>query len=460
MRWSVPTLTYFDSYDICTHFKIQKGQKGRPSYYLKKNSNGKPIDVRKLKINLTKKIGSGSFANVYSGNIVTNNGYKNIEVAVKVMYENEQTDELYNEMNINRYMKDSIGSCTAFLQCNSIVLNSKHNELTKMISLGNFNCLVFPLGKSLHKCLQDNEIILDHILFLQMLINLKDLHDNDIIHGDIKPGNMIFYKHLKGRGRIQFADFGNSVKLINGKTNHSGKCLTTSYFESIEQIKGTGFSKKCDIYALGVTFFYCLTKSYPFQSNESAKLRGLIFEVQDRIDKKLLSFENCSSYISLEKQAGNLRDEISKIKKHRSILSANFEKQKPLLYQNMLTSKEFEKLKEEYNEITLDDFKIEKIKSQIENTKIKQEKIIKRKLLTDEGYRDLKEEQSHIKNKLHKLRIEKRSIESIKKLLEGIYKINRSMGHLIKYMIHPSIDQRYDISQCIEYINSKFKRNK
>lgn len=55
----------------------------------------------------------------------------------------------------------------------------------------------------------DEEIILD--LFIQILLSIKEIHKNNIIHRDIKTKNIF----LSSNGEIKIGDFGVAINLKN-----------------------------------------------------------------------------------------------------------------------------------------------------------------------------------------------------------------------------------------------------
>jgi hypothetical protein len=80
------------------------------------------------------------------------------------------------------------------------------------------------------------------------------LHGLDIIHRDIKPGNVLI---VEG-GELRLADFG-LVKMLDvleegeaGPRTSTGARLGTEYYMAPEQARGTEVGKPADVYALGI----------------------------------------------------------------------------------------------------------------------------------------------------------------------------------------------------------------
>ncbi|QOR33658.1 protein kinase [Clostridium sp. 'deep sea'] len=92
------------------------------------------------------------------------------------------------------------------------------------------------------------------------LINvLGYIHQNNIIHSDIKPANIMINKD----GELKLKALG--ISAINNKTKALGK---TKGFSAPEQSNCETINNKTDIYSFGATIYYLLTKKV-YQNNKS-----------------------------------------------------------------------------------------------------------------------------------------------------------------------------------------------
>jgi predicted ATPase/GAF domain-containing protein len=162
-------------------------------------------------------------------------------------------------------------------------------EITKNLNiLGVVNCLElaryrnsFALimedfgGQSLNHILE--EIKNDRISFLKIAIQLaatlKQLHEQQIIHKDIKPKNIIINPET---GMVKITDFSISSRL--GKENqtiNNPNCLEgTLAYISPEQTgrMNRSIDYRTDFYSLGATFYEMLTGSLPFAATDPMEL--------------------------------------------------------------------------------------------------------------------------------------------------------------------------------------------
>jgi hypothetical protein len=88
---------------------------------------------------------------------------------------------------------------------------------------------------------------------------LAAAHDLNIIHRDIKPGNILF----SAGGRPKLADFG-IARLLDAPSQTVSQLVGTPWYMSPEHIRGAELSPATDLYSLGVVLFEMLTGRVPF----------------------------------------------------------------------------------------------------------------------------------------------------------------------------------------------------
>ncbi len=118
-------------------------------------------------------------------------------------------------------------------------------------------------------------------IFLQILEGIGFMHKYNIIHGDIKPSNILLDKE----GMVKVADFGLSSPLPSAGIEKDEIIPGgTPFYMSPEQILKEPVGLGTDIYSLGVTFFHMLTGEYP--SGDRKKLFELLeFHVEGTLDE-------------------------------------------------------------------------------------------------------------------------------------------------------------------------------
>jgi serine/threonine-protein kinase len=89
---------------------------------------------------------------------------------------------------------------------------------------------------------------------------LSAAHAADVIHRDLKPGNVMIEKG----GRVVITDFGVARSLVEDRTVEGSQVLGTPYYMAPEQVLGTEVTPASDVYALGLLFYEMLTGELPF----------------------------------------------------------------------------------------------------------------------------------------------------------------------------------------------------
>ena len=105
---------------------------------------------------------------------------------------------------------------------------------------------------------------------IQVLRAVRYLQSFDIVHRDIKPGNIMLTKG----GLAKLGDFGFVKSKWDPLLSHDGEVLGTPDYISPEQAMGAEeIDFRSDIYSLGATLYHMITGQPPFEGTGSTVMR-------------------------------------------------------------------------------------------------------------------------------------------------------------------------------------------
>lgn len=105
-------------------------------------------------------------------------------------------------------------------------------------------------------------------LMLQILDAFEYAHDHNVIHRDIKPGNIFVTRE----GQIKILDFGIAQILSESNEGEQASYGGTIEYMSPEQVHGKPLEIRSDIYSLGVVFYQMLTGRHPYDTSRLSDL--------------------------------------------------------------------------------------------------------------------------------------------------------------------------------------------
>lgn len=245
------------------------------------DSNIKSGTIIKLKSEtyiIEKYISSGSFGKVYKAEELSSGNH----VAIKEL-EGINTESVTNELEILKYIE--LRGCNKNIQCfKNFFVNSKNKNLYLVTNFING----ITLDKVINAYKNDNP---DYLFYFinQILGVLKYINDIGLIHGDIKPENILCVWENDGYYPV-LIDFGLSCiinKQLNSCNNNGGSLL----FMAPEVLKSKIIYESSDIWSLGMIFYIYLVNQRPYgngiKGQDDIKQRleqicetGLFFNIQ------------------------------------------------------------------------------------------------------------------------------------------------------------------------------------
>ncbi|XP_053155284.1 mitogen-activated protein kinase kinase kinase 1 isoform X2 [Hemicordylus capensis] len=113
----------------------------------------------------------------------------------------------------------------------------------------------------------------------QLLRGLAYLHENQIIHRDVKGANLL----IDSTGhRLRIADFGAAARLASkgtGAGEFQGQLLGTIAFMAPEVLRGQQYGRSCDVWSVGCAVIEMACAKPPWNAEKHSNHLALIFKI-------------------------------------------------------------------------------------------------------------------------------------------------------------------------------------
>jgi formylglycine-generating enzyme required for sulfatase activity/serine/threonine protein kinase len=118
-----------------------------------------------------------------------------------------------------------------------------------------------------------------------IISGIHHLHNNNVVHRDLKSSNILMAKGLQGEYNPKIADFGLSKQFYeNVNTNISNSSNAGSLlYMSPEQLEGKNLRKNVDLWALGILLYELFIGETPFKATESVGTETARADVMTKI---------------------------------------------------------------------------------------------------------------------------------------------------------------------------------
>jgi serine/threonine protein kinase len=208
---------------------------------------------------LVEKLGSGGMGSVYRAREQDKEGF----VALKVANRTVADDAILSQRFHNEF---------------KVASALRHPSLVRALDFGvegkvPYLVMEFVPGISLEERIKNQGplVLLEALaIFAQVAAALDYVHENHLIHRDVKPGNIL----IDPAGHAKLTDFGlikdldSQAMLTNSRTG-----LGTLEYAAPEQFDDAKHvDLRCDIYALAASLYVALTGKFPFGAASPMKV--------------------------------------------------------------------------------------------------------------------------------------------------------------------------------------------
>ncbi|HWL13753.1 MAG TPA: Stk1 family PASTA domain-containing Ser/Thr kinase [Ureibacillus sp.] len=199
-------------------------------------------------------IGGGGMSNVY----LAHDMILNRDVAVKILRYDATNEEEFHR----RFQREALSATSL-----------THSNIVSIYDVGedqdmHYIVMEYIKGKTLKQYINEFSPLSPARsvqIMKQLTSAMAHAHENQIIHRDIKPQNIL----VDSEGNVKITDFGIATSLTATSYTKTNSVIGTVHYLSPEQARGGTATNQSDIYALGIVLYELLTGELPF-SGESA----------------------------------------------------------------------------------------------------------------------------------------------------------------------------------------------
>ena len=114
---------------------------------------------------------------------------------------------------------------------------------------------------------------------LQAIAGLKAAQAAGVHHRDVKPSNLF----VDTLGTIKVGDYGLSISNVSNlsmetQLTATGTIIGTPAFAPPEQLRGEDLDVRADIYSVGASLYFLLTREFPFDARDPVKLIAAVLQ--------------------------------------------------------------------------------------------------------------------------------------------------------------------------------------
>uniref|UniRef100_A0A673JG46 non-specific serine/threonine protein kinase n=1 Tax=Sinocyclocheilus rhinocerous TaxID=307959 RepID=A0A673JG46_9TELE len=188
------------------------------------------------------------------------------KVAIKIM------DKMRLDLQTQRMLSKEISNMERLYHPNLLQLYEVLETPSRL-----YLVLEFAGGGDVHTRISSGGKLSDQeskIVFAQILSAVKYMHENNIIHRDLKAENVLYTTN----SCIKVADFGFSTRVNNLNQALDTYCGSPPY-AAPELFKDEScIGPPVDVWAMGVLLFFMVTGTLPFRADTVAKLRQSVLQ--------------------------------------------------------------------------------------------------------------------------------------------------------------------------------------
>ncbi|KAH3677231.1 hypothetical protein WICMUC_001812 [Wickerhamomyces mucosus] len=234
---------------------------------------------------ILKMLGKGSYGIVCSALDLTNRDNP-VPIAIKKV-----TNIFTKDILLKRAVREL--KLMRFFKGHKNIVNLYELDIVYCIPYDGLYCFQeladYDLARVIHSSAQFSEFHIKNFLY-QILCGVKYIHSADVIHRDLKPGNIL----INHQGNLKICDFGLargiSPKFMKSKPNSITNYVATRWYRAPELILSRKkYSKAIDMWAVGCIFAELYARRALFMGSDIIHQATEILKVLGTPNRKIIS---------------------------------------------------------------------------------------------------------------------------------------------------------------------------
>uniref|UniRef100_A0A4W3K5J6 Mitogen-activated protein kinase kinase kinase 1 n=1 Tax=Callorhinchus milii TaxID=7868 RepID=A0A4W3K5J6_CALMI len=216
-------------------------------------------------------IGLGAFSSCYQAQDVGTGTLMAVKQVTYIRNTSSEQEEVVQTLREEIRMMSHLNHPNIIRMLGATCEKSNYNLFVEWMAGGSVSHLLNKYGAF------KEPVVVNYIE--QLLRGLAYLHENQIIHRDIKGANLL----IDSTGqRLRIADFGAAARLASkgtGAGEFQGQLLGTIAFMAPEVLRGQQYGRSCDVWSVGCVVIEMACAKPPWNAEKHSNHLALIFKI-------------------------------------------------------------------------------------------------------------------------------------------------------------------------------------
>jgi len=211
------------------------------------------------------------------------------EVAAVYLVEHQASRQRFAAKVLSRALAASAEACARFTQGAHAASRLAHENIVSILDFGvtadhrPFFVMELLLGQTLDQRLAERPMAIEEVVAVGFPVAraLAHAHGHGIVHGDVKPENIILVQGNPGYFGVKVVDVG-IVRSLHASPAKAGEALGSSLFMAPEMCRGERFDSRADLYSFGILLHLMICGRLPFVDGQLRVLQMQLVELPAR----------------------------------------------------------------------------------------------------------------------------------------------------------------------------------